>query len=214
MPNDFAADLPPLTKEETALVALHPLPDGQPDALLNKKLLAAALDVSTTTIDTWLLPDKSGEALPIHSKGTNGAAYEFRLSVAFAWRQKRDAAEAAERQFSEDAAAQMRLTLLGGDAADDPRAGLSPKERREALAVEAEHMKAARLRRELIPANEVAEAFESAFVAIRDGLDAAPDRLARELALGGAEVEAIQKILDSVLESARGKVADLFARRD
>ncbi len=51
-------------------------------------------------------------------------------------------------------------------------------------------------------------------MAIRDGLDTAPDRLALEVAFGGAYVQAIQKLLDGFGESARGKVDDLFARRD
>lgn len=195
-------DLPPLQGREKDLVARYPLPDGVPDALVNKKLLAGALDVSTTTIDSWLiLPD--AERVPYVERGTNGRSYVFRLSVAFAWRQDRDAAEDADRKLAEDAAAQLRLNLLGGSATDRARAALSPKEQKEALAAEKEFMLAARLRRDLIPAQEVAEGFEAAFASIRDGLDAAPDRLARELNLGGAEVEAIQRILDDVLRSAQ-----------
>lgn len=209
MDHESAPDLPDLTLAERDLVRRFPLPVGQPDALVNKKLLAAALDVSATTIDSWLMA--APDPLPYHTKGTNGAAYQFRLSVAYAWRQNRDAAEAADRKFSEDAAAQMRLTLLGGSATDSARAALPLKEQREALAVEAEHMKASRLRRDLIPAPEVALAFEKSFAAIRDGLDAAPDRLARELNLGGGEVETIQKILDDILHNARGKVETLLA---
>lgn len=89
-----------------------PLPGGTNDALVNKKLLAVSLDVSATTIDTWLT-----QGLPAQTRGTNGSAYEFRLSVAYAWRQSREAAEVADRRFAEDAAAQLRLNLLGGSAA-------------------------------------------------------------------------------------------------
>lgn len=203
-------DLPEMTQEEWRLTKRFPLPEGQPDAIVNKKLLAAALDVSATTIDSWLVAVPN--PLPYAKKGTNGAAYQFRLSVSYAWRQERDAADEADRQYSEDAAAQLRLNLLGGSAADRARAALSPKEQREALAVEAEYMKAAKLRRELIQVGEVVDAFEKAFVTIRDGFDAAPDRLARELNLGGPEVEVIQNILDEILKGARGDIEALLVR--
>lgn len=198
--------LPPLTTAEKALVDRFPLPGGTPDAVVNKKRLAVALDVSATTIDTWLV-----QGLPYQAKGTNGAAYEFRLSVAFAWRQQRDAAEDADRKFSEDAVAQLRFNLLGGSAADRARAALSPKDQREALAAENEWMLAAKKRRDLIDAQEAADGIEKAFALIRDGLDAAPDRLARELNLGGAEVEAIQAILDDVLRNAQAEIARTLA---
>lgn len=202
-------DLPPLNGRERDLVARFPLPPGVPDALVNKKLLAVALDVSTTTIDAWLVgpPD---QRIPWVTMGTNGRSYEFRLSVAYAWRQARDAAEATDRRLAEDAVAQLRLELLGGAQGDRARATLSPKDQKEALAVEKEFMLAARLRRDLIQAQDAVVAFEAVFSAIRDGLDAMPDVLARELALDGAGVEKAQNILDDVLREARAAVEGLF----
>jgi phage terminase Nu1 subunit (DNA packaging protein) len=204
-----AQDLPTLKGRDAALVARFPLPDGVPDALVNKKLLASALDVSTTTIDAWLiLPEDT--RLPSVERGTNGRSYVFRLSVAYAWRQERDAAEDADRQLAVDAAAQLRLSLLGGSAEDQARAVLSPRQQAEALKVENEWILAAAKRREFIRAAEVAEAFEVVFAAIRDGLDAAPDRLGRELSLGGPEVEAIQVILDDILRTAQADLEILI----
>ncbi len=151
-------------------------------------------------IDSWLvLPE--ADRLPVTERGTNGRSHAFRLSGAYAWRQARDASEAAERRLAEDAAGQLRLALLGGSVEDRSRAMLSPREQAEALRVENEWIVAARNRRDLIRASDVAEAFEKSFANIRDSLDAAPDRLARELNLGGAEVEIIQDILDDVLRS-------------
>ncbi|AKU43290.1 terminase small subunit [Rhodobacter phage RcCronus] len=202
--------MPPLTGRERSLVSRFPLPAGVPDVLVNKKSLAAALDVSTTTIDAWLmLPDP--ERIPYVERGTNGRSYVFRLSVAFAWRQARDAAEEADRKVADDAVAQLRLELLGGSASDRARAALSPKEQREALAAEREFMLAAKLRRDLVEAQEVVDAMEGAFGAIRDGLDAAPDRLGRELSLDGPQIEKVQNILDDVLREARDAVAALFS---
>lgn len=206
-----APDLPALEGREKALVARYPLPQGVQDVLVNKNQLAAALDVSTTTVDKWLvLPD--GERIPWVERGTNGRSYVFRLSVAYAWRRDRDAAEEAARKVADDAVAQMRLDLLGGSVQDQARAALSPKEQAEALKVEKEWILAAAARREFIRADEVAEAFEAAFSTIRDGLDAAPDRLARELSLGGAEVEAMTGILDEILRDARARLEDLLGK--
>jgi hypothetical protein len=86
-------ELPPLAGEDRALVAKYPMPKGGPDAEVNKNLLGAALDVSTTTIDKWLvLPE--AERIPFVERGTNGRSYVFRLSVAYAWRMARDAQDA------------------------------------------------------------------------------------------------------------------------
>ncbi|WP_054463778.1 hypothetical protein [Phaeobacter sp. 11ANDIMAR09] len=195
-------EMPPLAGEDRALVAKYPMPKGVPDAEVNKNLLGAALDVSTTTIDKWLvLPE--AERIPFVERGTNGRSYVFRLSVAYAWRMARDAQDAATRQHAEDATAQLRMELLGGSIQDLGRAALSPKEQEQALKVEKEWILAAAARREFLRASDVAQAFEASFVAIRDGLDAAPDRLARELNLPPAAVEVIQEILDDVLHGAR-----------
>lgn len=201
--------LPPLTGRDRDLVERFPLPASVPDALVNKKHLAAALDVSTTTVDSWLMLPVD-ERIPWVTMGTNGRSYEFRLSVAFAWRQAREAREATDRRLAEDAVAQLRLELLGGAQGDRARATLSPKDQKEALAVEKEWMLAAQKRRDLLQAQDVVDAVEAAFSAIRDGLDAMPDVLARELALEGAAVEKAQRILDDVLREASGAVEGLF----
>lgn len=195
-------DLPPLIGGDLALVKRHPLPAGVADAVVNKKLLAHALDVSATTVDAWLV-----DGLPYVEKGTNGRSYSFRLSVCFAWARERTATAARSEAQAQDAAAQLRLQLLGGSVADESRAGLSPKEHREALEVEMAAMKAAQMRRDLVRADEVATGFEAAFVVIRDGFDAAPDALALELGLTPAQTERVQIILDEILRKAQSKVA-------
>lgn len=203
------ADLPSLEGALADLVARYPMPAGVPDANVNKKLLASALDVSTTTVDSWLiLPDEA--RIPFVERGTNGRSYVFRLSVAFAWRQERDAADDADRKQSEDATSQLRLALMGGSADAAARTSLTPRQQAEALRVENEWILAATKRREFIPASEVALSFEVAFVAIRDGLDAAPDRIGRELSLSGPEIEKIQNLLDGILSSAQGNLEALL----
>lgn len=195
-----------LSPEEAALVAAYPLPAGVPDAVVNKYQLAHALDVSQTTLDKW-----RQDGLPFEEAGTNGRAYVFRLSVCYGWSSKRRADDASSRLASEGAAQQLRLALVGGDAsAGAPKAHLSPREQRDLLELERAYMIAARDRGELMRADDVAETAQGVFVAIRDGLDALPDRLGRELGLDGAGIEAAQRIADDVLAGAIREIKGLI----
>jgi phage terminase Nu1 subunit (DNA packaging protein) len=197
--------LRPLTAGEERLVAAFPLPAGVPDAVVNKYQLADALAVSQTTLDNWR---RAG--LPVEEEGTNGRSYQFRLSVCHAWAAQRREGEASARRQAEGAAQQLRLALIGDDPGAAARSRLSPREQREILEAEVAYMQAARRRLELIEAEAVAEAFQDVFAAIRDGLDALPDRLGRELALDGAGIEAAQAICDDVMQGARRRVRELI----
>lgn len=198
-------DLPDLNESEAELVRLHPMPVGQPDALLNKKLLAVALGVSITTIDSWCL-----SGMPAIKSGTNGAAYQFRLSICYAWRCARQAAEQAETVAANAAAAQMRLNLIGGEPGDIKRAALTPKEQREVLALEREWILTASARREFIRTSDVVSGLEACFNQIRDALDATPDLISRECNLPTEATERIQEILDAVLKEAHAHVTKNF----
>ncbi|MEM9782803.1 MAG: terminase small subunit [Pseudomonadota bacterium] len=199
-----AGDLRPLTDAEAAAIAAHPLPDGVPDAIVNLYQLADALDVSGNTITAW-----RREGMPVEAEGTNGRSYQFRLSLCFAWRQARDGAEQAARAHAEDATQQLRLALIGDQAGAAQRAGLSPKEQRELMALEVEWLNAARRRREVIDADDVAEGVEAVLGAIRDALDALPDRAARELALSPVQADALQRMADDVLRQAGRDLAKI-----
>lgn len=202
MASDVAAALRPLTEAEAATTAAHPLPDGVPDAEVNKFQLAHALDVSENTLGKWM----QAADFPVESVGTNGRSYSFRLSLVWAWRRAREGAEQARRLQAEGAAEQMRLALIGPQSAAGDRAKLSSKEQADLLALEYRYMQAARLRGELLDAEETAEEVEAAFAAIRDGLDALPDRAARELHLDGAAIEVMQNICDDILAAAARKI--------
>ncbi|WP_181164451.1 terminase small subunit [Amaricoccus solimangrovi] len=194
-----------LTAEEGALTARYPLPAGVPDAVVNQYQLADALDTSQTTLANW-----RRLGLPVEVEGTNGRSYQFRLSLCFAWMRKREADDRTARLAAEDATQQLRLALTGGTVAPGAEPGLSRRDAIETLQLEKAWTDAARARGELIAAAEVAEALQAVFAEIRDGLDAAPDRLARDLGLDGAGVEAAQMICDDILEGARRRIADLF----
>ncbi|WP_116134329.1 hypothetical protein [Tropicimonas sp. IMCC34043] len=198
--------LRPLTDGEAALVARYPLPEGAVDVLLNRAQLAVALDVSEVTITNW-----TRRGLPFESEGTNGKAYQFRLSIAHAWNKERVEGERARDQAAEQAAQQMRLALVGEDGLSI-KAGLSRREHREQLELEHAAAVAALDRKELVKRVEVVGAFEEVFAALRDALDALPDRLARELGIGGAEVEVIERACDDALSGAVAKVEGLIGQ--
>ncbi|MGX0875934.1 phage terminase Nu1 subunit (DNA packaging protein) [Roseovarius sp. MBR-154] len=193
-----------LTAEEKDLVARHSLPGGVRDALVNKAQLGDGLGVSQTTISAWLR-----EGLPFEEAGTNGRAYMFRLSLAWAWRAARQAEDEAARAAGNAAVEQLQMALLGGDSAA-PQSGLSLADQRKLL--ELEHLRAiaARDRGELIRREDVVAGLEEVFATLRDSLDALPDRLAREIGIDGAQIEAVERVCDDALGLAASAVAGII----
>lgn len=193
-------DLRPLTADELELVKAYALPPAASDGIVNKGQLAMALGVSETTIAQWLR-----KGLPAESGGTNGRAYEFRLSVAYAWNKQREASESANRARGDAVAAQLQLALLGGESAD-PRAegGLTTAEQKVLFEVEQKRMVAARERGDLVRMEDVAEAMERMGLVMRDALNALPDRLRLECDLNPRQVEAAVSACD---EAQRGVAA-------
>lgn len=199
-----AADLRPLTADEADLVARYPLPEGVPDAIVNKTQLETALGVSGVTVAAWIR-----KGLPCEQEGTNGRAWQFRLSIAYAWNAARQADERARDAEAESAAKQLALALVGDDGlgADS---GLSIAEQRQILELQHVHAIAARDRGELIRRPQVVEGFEEVFGAIRDSLDALPDRLGREIGVEGRDLERIERACDDVLAEAGRKITAMI----
>ena len=187
------------------MCARHPLPEAVPDALMNKAQLEMALGVSQTTISNWLR-----QGLPFEEAGTNGRSYVFRLAVAHAWVQARRADDDAARAHGDRAAAQMQLALLGGETATPADGRLSLTDQRKLLELELQRMQAARLRGDLLRREDVVTLFEDVFAAIRDGLDALPDRIAREIGAEGRDLEAIEAVCDAALAQAAAQVREVI----
>lgn len=193
----MADDLPPLTDAEADLVARWPLPAGVPDALVNKAQLETALGVSQTTLSAYIR-----QGLPSVEAGTNGRSYVFRLSVAFAWQAARRADDDAMRAAGDQAAAQLQMALLGGDTAAPVDGKMTLADQRKLIELDLIRNEAARKRRELVRLDDVTFAIEAAFAAIRDALDALPDRLSRELGLDGRDMEKVETAADDILTAA------------
>ncbi|MEM7724197.1 MAG: hypothetical protein AAF376_17775 [Pseudomonadota bacterium] len=197
--------LRPLTADEVALCERYPLPDGVPDAVLNKAQLATALDTTETTISAWLR-----KGLPHEAAGTNGRSYQFRLSVAFAWLEMMRAEEGANRAAADDAARQMQMALLGGESAQNQNGKMTLADQRKVIELELQRTAAARQRGELLRRDDVVVGIEDMLAAIRDALDALPDRLARELGVEGRDLERIETACDDALAGAVRAVSEVI----
>lgn len=203
-----ALPMRPFTADEAALVATYPLPNSTPDALVNKAQLEIGLGVSQTTISAWMR--RADNPLPFETAGANGRSYQFRLSLAFAWMQAMRADEEKSRADGDDAVAQLQLSLLGGETATGTNGKLSLADQRKIMELEVIRTNAARSRGELIRRDDVVTGVEEIFAAIRDALDALPDRLARELGLDGRQVEVCQLACDDALAGAARAVIEVI----
>lgn len=205
--SDAGDELRPLSPDEAALVAQYPLPEGAVDGLVNLGQLAQALNVSKTAVSNWM----NGGGLPVEEQGGNGRGYAFRLSLVWAWKSKRDAEEAAERQAGDTLAAQMQMALLGGQSAGAGSDGkLTLAEQRKVLELELIQTQAARQRGELIRRDDVVLAFEQVFATLRDAADGLPDRLARECGLDPVQIEKAATACDDMLKTAVAAVGSLL----
>ncbi|MBO9467052.1 DUF1441 family protein [Tropicibacter sp. R15_0] len=208
MDRDAINPLQPLTADQVALVERFPLPEGVPDALVSKAQLETALGVSGTTISAWLR--RAPNPIPYETAGANGRAYEFRLSVAYAWMQAMRADEESAKSAADAAAAQLSLALLGGESAAGAPGKMSLADQRKLIELEALRRTEALQRGDLIRFEDVVSGIEEIFAAIRDGLDALPDRLARELGLQGRDLEKIERACDDVLGRAAQNVQEVI----
>lgn len=206
--SDFEPDLRALTADELALTQHHPLPDGAPDALVNKTQLEVGLGVSGTTISSWLR--RTENPLPYETAGTNGRNYQFRLSLAFAWMQAMRADEDSAKAQGDAAAAQLAMHLLGGQTASAVDGKMSLADQRKHMELEVIRMSAARQRGELMWRDDVVIGFEEYGGAIRDALDTLPDRLARELGLEGRDLEKCERACDDALAAAHRAMIEVI----
>jgi hypothetical protein len=118
--------------------------------------------------------------------------------------------EESAKAAGDTAAAQLSLALLGGESASGTPGKMSLSDQRKLLELEALRRVEAQNRNDLIRRDDVVTGIEEVFAAIRDALDALPDRLARELGLEGRELEKIEKACDDVLSGAALAVSEVI----
>lgn len=185
----------------------YPLPEGVPDAVLNKREAAEFFGVSAPTLDAW-----TRMGMPALTEGTNGREWEFRASAIWAWKCARDDGERIRSEEAAEAIRVMRLKLLGG-ASGDSEMSLPAEERRKLYAVQNEHMRMLTAAGDLIRRDDVADGFAELMGLFRDGIGALPDALEREAGLDAKAVALAITAGDALLESMARKVEEFFAAR-
>lgn len=189
------------------LIARYPLPEGVPDAVLNKRDLADFFGVSIPTLDAWI-----SAGLPAMTEGTNGRSYEFQASVAWAWKCSRDDGEREKNTQAAAAIAAMRLALIGGKSGNSIQS-LPPKERQQLYDVEASFEKLKRERNQSLDRDEVQQVLNDLLRIVRDGVSALPDTLERDANLDGKGVTVAMDRCDDLLSELERTIARFFSDR-
>lgn len=176
-----------------------PLPEDQPDAVVNRGQCALALGVSENIITKYL-----DQGMPVLTKGSNGQAYEFQLSECFAWKMARDDDARARRLAGDRAAAQMALLFRGEDE-DEETGGrvLTAAEIIQESEADYKRNKAAELRRELVRAARVRDMFEDVLTHVRTSVVALVDFAEIEFGLNPDQVAKMQARCDGTLIQMR-----------
>lgn len=204
----FGLLLVAMAKPDTeTLRAEFPLPDGVPDAELNKTECAEFMGVSLPTVEAWI---RAG--MPVIEEGTNGKAWRIQASEVWAWREAQRRAELTRRSEAQAAIEAMRLKLIGGKSGDTMR-GLPPKERQAIYAAEATHEQLKRERNITLLRQDVEDAFADMLSLVRDSVTAFPDRLEREASLNAAQVNVAISLGDELLEELAKRMQEFFAAR-
>ncbi|MDX8513543.1 terminase small subunit [Mesorhizobium captivum] len=190
--------------ENDELTKRFPLPEGVPDAILNKGEVAQFFGVSLPTVDAWLR-----DGMPWVSEGTNGRAWEFRASEVWAWRQSIIAHEETRSAEAQAAIEAMRLKLIGGQAGDTLRA-LPPRERQQIYDVELAHRRLMAESNRLIEREVVLEHLQDLLSLMRDTVTGLSDRLDREASLNSKQVEAVDRIGADLLEKLGNRIVEFF----
>lgn len=186
LPVEIDDDLAPLLRA-------HPLPAMVSDADMNQEEIAQAFGTTVNTVAKWIR-----EGMPVAQVGGNGRAYVLRLSHCWAWRKSREAEAAQRSRHNEAQISLLRAEMLGVEI-DSPAAQMSAKERRELAEADMRWSEAQRRRRQLVPLPDVLELLESLGKIVRDGLEAMPDRLEREIDLSPSQVSAVARIGSDLL---------------
>ncbi len=197
-PELLAVEIDP---ELRAMLDRFPLPTGVQDADCNQEEIAQALNTTVNTVAKWIKQD----GMPVAQAGGNGKAYVLRLSHCWAWRMARDADVDQKNRHNRAQVAAMQASFLGLDL-DDPQAQMTAKQRRETADADIAWSRAAHLRRQLLPLADVVDLLESVCKVMRDGIEAMPDRLERELGLRPEQVQAVVRIGNDVLQTMAEKI--------
>ncbi|PTX38711.1 DNA packaging protein Nu1 [Gemmobacter caeni] len=180
-----------------------PLPHGVQDADCNQEEIAQALNTTVTTVAKWIKQD----GMPVVQAGGNGKAYVLRLSHCWAWRRAREADQDLRARHNKAQVVALQASFLGLEM-DDPQASMTPQQRREAAMADIAWSKAAHMRRQLVPLADVVDLYEAIAKIVRDGLEALPDRLERELSLKPDQVSDVSRAGADILRAMADRIEE------
>ena len=193
-----------------AMLERFPLRAGIHDADMNQDEIAAAFNTTVNTVAKWIKQD----GMPVAQLGGLGKPYVLRLSHCYAWKMARDADLDQRARHNKDAVSRMQAEFLGLDV-EDPQAMLSAKDRRALADADIVHSRAMQLRRQLVPLADMVDLLEAVLKIVRDGIEAMPDRLERELSLKPEQVAAVMRVGEDVLQAMAGRIEEeQLAERD
>ncbi len=184
-------------------LAAYPLPEGVDDEVFNIELMAQAMNTSTNTISKWI-----SSGMPVVQQGGNGRSYELSFHQCYAWRNWKDAGEAAEVRQKQKNAAQKAMLFRGEDEFDQGSvtAGLSAKEVREWSLAELDRNRAAMARGELVRTADVQRMLEGLLISARNALVNAPDYLEQEFGLNARQVDKAEDYFDGIIDEMRRQI--------
>jgi non-ribosomal peptide synthetase component E (peptide arylation enzyme) len=140
-----------------------------------------------------------------------GKPYILRLSHCWAWKRAREAEQDDRSRHNKDQIARLQAEFLGLDV-DSPLSQMSAKQRRELADADIAYSRAKQMRRQLLQLDDVVELLESLFATMRDGIEAMPDRLERELSLRPEEVAIVQRVGSDVLTAMAERIEEAELR--
>jgi len=184
-----------------SMLERFPMPRGVRDADMNQEEIAQALNTTVNTIAKWIKQD----AMPVVQHGGNGKAYILRLSHCYAWKKARDAADSQKVQHNKAQINALQAEFLGLDT-ESPMAGLSARQREEMARADITWSKAQHMRKQLVPLEDVVSVLEAVCTKVREGIEAMPDRLEREMNLSPAQVALVVRVGKDILQSIHDRI--------
>lgn len=162
--------------------------------LVSKSEMAAILDVAMTTLNEWIRKD---DAFPIHSRGSNGIAWQFDPEKVLAHLQQRAEEEQEEHRRRAEQMRQTFLPLTELDLQLDPDGKFSPQQE---LARTRKRMLEAEMRREaafLIRTDDLQQALETILLAVSSSFQRLPSDMAARFGLSGAVEQALARYMET-----------------
>lgn len=175
----------------------------------NRQEIADLIGVTVVTIDRWI-----AAGMPVEETGGNGRPYRIDPEAVISWRKDRDAEEQKRAEAVEQRKRDLQdsFDLRGGSAEGADALNLS--ERARYYEAEAQRIKVAKLRGELIEVSRLQVSIDRLFGFLADQIQALPDRLERDCGLPPEAVELVVKTVNEWQEQLADDTATMITADD